>query len=1043
LNGWRRIKISKYQKLIILGVVNMSQRCLFLVFGALLLAISSICLGEGSSGAVWKLVWEDNFERAEIGDGWQVSGEASIVDGRMKLVGTVAPIINRSFAHDVRLEFDAWAIPGIPPCDISAVLACGEGVGWGYLLGFGAQGNHVNHLKGPGVNFEDKNPPFLIEQGKRYHCIAEKEGKRISYTVNSHKLMEVTVENPLGGPNFDRVGVLTWTGMFVDNVKVYERITPHPDTPPVLTALPAGPLYRSRRELIIREGFSTSELEEAVAAFNEGKLTEALNRFRSMGSTLAGLLGQAYVLGDLGYMEPFHNPEFKRLAQEFEAASKANPNDRVLAHLTVAAQWFSHLEMSRNAKARVSATRLVGLGEANNPFYYKALLYQARYVYWDGKESGNPKLVDQAVDQMRNLKKLWPENTILRQYTGELVPWGEDLIADTAKHPAWAAYLREAYARDIAIMNKFFDERQFPDGQLGGGYGDDVELLRTWYLLACISSGTEKVRKGIEKLCQGVWDNVLKEGYDKTLGDVEHSAEPSADTLPVMLFMRYGDPLWVERNLRSCKTIKNCFMGIDNRGYPRFKSSWMGDMRVDETLFGGGDTGYNARVMKHFIWAAWQGNPDARDWFVRWADGWRAAIMRREGSKIPGYVPPTIWYPSGSIFPPVKGRPWWDEELNYCPRGDMILDVILAGYYFSADRSFLKAFQLAMELATRGPVDWKAKNPPGSKGEQLMSVLHYAGGLPTEQNKIALYRWLTGDTVYDEYLLRFGEPLHRYWINRDLSAYLATFKNAAERLRYNLELQTTEVLSTDRAALGSALSIFGAYTGAVTGVRDAATPTFAVTYDTPSADFAALVVHSSKERIRIWLYNFEDKPMPIGLKLWQLRPGIYVLSQGEQLPGEAPNQYRYRWISPRLVRILHRADGPTVTVPPGKVWVVDLRLDTPISVPATAPDMAVNTRDLVWTSKGLQVTVHNIGNSYAQPFSVILQEKVAEKWKTISEQRVNGLDYPSDFLPKTVVVTFPVKPSSAQYRVVIDPVDAQYELYEGNNICLVPSKTSY
>ncbi|MBP7937728.1 MAG: hypothetical protein KA354_24065, partial [Phycisphaerae bacterium] len=43
---------------------------------------------------------------------------------------------------------------------------------------------------------------------------------------------------------------------------------------------------------------------------------------------------------------------------------------------------------------------------------------------------------------------------------------------------------------------------------------------------------------------------------------------------------------------------------------------------------GGGDSGYNGRTMKHFLWEAWRGNPEARDWFVRWADGWRDATMR-------------------------------------------------------------------------------------------------------------------------------------------------------------------------------------------------------------------------------------------------------------------------------------------------------------------------------------------------------------------------------------------------------------------------------
>ena len=73
----------------------------------------------------WRLVWQDDFQRVEPGDGWYVvQGDASIVDGRLKLEGDGAIIlINRSFAPDVRLEFDAEADPARPPCDLSATLA--------------------------------------------------------------------------------------------------------------------------------------------------------------------------------------------------------------------------------------------------------------------------------------------------------------------------------------------------------------------------------------------------------------------------------------------------------------------------------------------------------------------------------------------------------------------------------------------------------------------------------------------------------------------------------------------------------------------------------------------------------------------------------------------------------------------------------------------------------------------------------------------------------------------------------------------------------
>lgn len=987
-----------------------------------------------AADAPWKLSFQDDFQRSEVGPDWKMVPGMSLADGRLKLVGTVNAQINRSFKPDIRLEFDAWAIEEIPPCDISVTL-CGGELGMGYLLGFGARGNRANHLLGPGVNFADLDPPFVIEQGKQYHCVAQKEGKHISYTVNGTTLFDVKTEDPIGGPGFDIAGLLAWTGMTVDSVRVYERTTAHPDAPRTLKAILDGPLYREGRELKIRNGASTPRLASAVARFNQGRLEQALEEFRAIGLKLDGLLGQAYVLGDLGYEERFRHPEFEALADDWEAASKALPNDHVLADNALIARWFSAFKMARSAEASTAAIRLRHLGPNNNPFFYKARFYEARYLYWNGAEGGDPKAIGRAREWMAELKQTWPQNSILRQYTGEQVPWGEEYTADTTKHPAWAAYLREAYAREVAFMHHFIDERQDAEGGFGGGLGDDCEMMRTWMQIAAISTAAERARAGIEKLAQAIWKHDLGDDGYAGMSDVEHSAEPSADMLPGMLFIRYGDPLWVQRNLRTCKTIKETYMGTDANGHPRFQSSVFGGGDIERTTLGGGDSGYCARAMKHFIWEAWRGNPEARDFFAAWVDGWRALTMREIDGKLPGVIPLNVWYPSGSICAPVKGATWWDPKLNYIPRPDMIVDAFLAAYSLTDDPKFLRPYQLGMEMGSLGPIS-RPPAPEGSREWQISSMIGYSGNMSTEQCKTAVYKWLTGDPAYDDFIMAYGDAAQKYRVNGDLDAFMGSFKAAAEGLRYNLDVQTTEVLSTDRCGLPAALSVFGAYTGAQSGMRDAATPSFSVTYDTPSMNFAALVTQATQERVRVWLYNFEDDPMPVGLRLWRLRPGHYLLNQGEQVEGERPTIRRYRWEPSTTVKILRRAEGPTVTVPSGKVWCVDLRLDEPVAVPDRAPDLAIATRDVTRTAGGLRVTVHNIGNEDAQPFQIRVQAKSGDRWSTVGQQ-CPALPWPKNLVSSVVTVEIPLQPNQLQgsLRLTLEPGDGQHDLYAPNNEC--------
>lgn len=997
---------------------------------ALVAALQQAALAADSE---WDLAWQDDFERSQVGDDWfgLRGARASIQNGRLLLQGGGATLITeRTFAPDVRIEFDAEAQPDVPPCDLSATIGANKDHGYGYLFAFGGQSNQANQLLGRGVRQVDKNPPFVIEHGKVYHCVAQKEGNRLTYTVNGTKILDAVTTDPIGGPGFDRVGLVTWTGMYVDNVKVYERKKPHPDTPEYPTQLPDVGIHREGRELKISLKEVPAGLEDAVNAFNAGDMNKALASFRKMGNSTLGLVGQAYVICDLRYAEKLQytpkktTADFQQLADAFRAAAQARPSDRALVMYSRAAQSLPELVMSRSGL--VASIRLVGLGETNNPFYYKARFYEARYHYWNGAEAGSIEIKNDACAWMAELKKIWPEHTVLKQYTNENVLWGQELIADTESHPAWAAYLREAYARQIRIMERFFTERQSPDGQLGGGWGDDVELMRTWMQIAAISSASETVRSGIEKLADGIWKYETLNGFSADIGDVEHAAEPTADSLPTMLLVRYGDPLWVERNLHSCKTIHDVFMGIDKKGYPRFKSTEFGGKGVNTHPRAGGDTGYHARAMKHFIWQGWWGDPECRDWFVRWCDGWRAATMAEIDTKIAGLPPSTIWYPSGDIFPPADA-PWYDSYWNYYGSfglGGMIQDSFLCAYYFTKDRKFLEPFQLAMDYASGPLLD--GDYPPGSRDWQLQAMLHAA-----DSQKTSLYKMLTGERVYDEYTLRGGDPAQVYRVNYDLDTYLASFERTAKSLRYNLEFHTTEVLSTDRAALGHALTVFGAYTGAICGLRDAATPTFAVTYDTPDTDFAAIVTESTPQRVRLWLYSFKDRPVKIGLKFWQLVPGRYIVNQGELLSGEYKFQHRYGWIAPSTVDIRHRADGLSVQVPGGKVWVVDLRLDKPISVPKTAPDLAINKRDLKWTDKGLEVTVHNIGNTASRPVMI----RLSGPDSTLIKATVPAIPAPRNYNPSVAKVIIPAKkPANTEgWMVSIDPTDTQYEICETNN----------
>ncbi|HOQ86727.1 MAG TPA: CARDB domain-containing protein [Phycisphaerae bacterium] len=984
----------------------------------------------GSQKADWKLVWEDRFERAELGPAWHlVSGRASIENGRLFLTGGGATLlIDRPFAPDVRIEFTAQANPDAPPCDLSVAMSANRLWGYHYLLAFGGKGNRANQIVGgPGVL--DENPPFLIEHGKTYTIQATKDGPTLTMVVNGTRILHMTDPDPAEGPGFDRLGLVTWNGMYVDDVRVYERATPAAGRPAPLTAMPDLGYRWTHRRLECPPDASAA-CRQAAEAYNRGDFAQALKILDAEPLSVETVALRGYVLGDLAYEETAG--DLQRLADAARQLEQQFKDDYRAQAFARAAQWLSGLTMAN--RNRKSAIRLAALGPANNPFYYKAQLWQARHLRAAGLEGASQRRIEQARTMFKELLAIWPEDVGLRELTGETVPWRADLTRPESDGPEWARHLQETFARHQAILNWWFTHRQFPDGQLGGGWGDDVEILRDWVPAVCISTACEPAIAGIERLVEGVWRYALRDGYSPDRGDVEHSAEPSADSLPTMMLLRYGDPLWVERNLESARTIRERFMAVNERGHLQFLSAEFGTDGVRREPVAGGDTGYHARAMKHFLWLAWYGIPEARDIYLQWCDTWLEATMSPIGTKPAGVIPASIWFPSGGIDPP-DGKPWHDEKSHYYGfpgLPTMILESFLSAYALSGEDKYLDAVQTVLDLSTTGPLRSDVPGQPKDHPDNLLAqAAHQA--VP---NLLAVYRHLTGDRVYDPYLRKLAlTGRQMYLTDGKLSDYLTSFAGPVAALRYNWALRTSEVFQTDRAGLEGAAALMGAYTGAVRDLRDAATPTFAATWITPDVNFAAVVTDSSPRRLRAWLYNFNTVPMRVGLRPWELVPGRYALRQGAIVPGERPQVKRYEWVSvfsPSAdLELRRRAEPVWIELPPRREWVVDLRLRAayPQASPVLA-DLAMHARDVQREGERLKLTIHNIGGAAAPPFDVV----VLQGDKQVARTTVPGLPAISGLRPVTRQIELEVPASAAALKIAIDPDDRVPEICEENNV---------
>ena len=56
------------------------------------------------------------------------------------------------------------------------------------------------------------------------------------------------------------------------------------------------------------------------------------------------------------------------------------------------------------------------------------------------------------------------------------------------------------------------------------------------------------------------------------MGDAEHTAEPTGNTLGMMMQLGYGNPTWIERSLKAGKLSRDLWIDYNDQNHRYFRS---------------------------------------------------------------------------------------------------------------------------------------------------------------------------------------------------------------------------------------------------------------------------------------------------------------------------------------------------------------------------------------------------------------------------------------------------------------------------------------
>jgi acetyl esterase/lipase len=725
-------------------------------------------------------------------------------------------------------------------------------------------------------------------------------------------------------------------------------------------------------------------------------------------------------------------------------AAARNPADITVADLLeqteqfiTAVRYFNERDAANSELATIGKFHLAHAlwrqFGPEHPFHWKGQLYSGRM--YAGPFWYNPQvpLSQLGLDVMRKVETRFPRNKYVRLYLHkEWSPkeWKLKEYPAPAGTPRWAEVLRRAFSQALDHAEWWADFRQRPNGSLGGGWNDDVEIMPVFVMNWSISpESSPKVARMLDKFTEGEWQSGnldRRRAFSAAFSDAEHAAEDQGNSLPYLTGLLYGNPRYLDWNIRTLEYFRNYLTGVNSAGRRHFRSADFDSTRYATHLERGTQEVEAAICYRAFGTVGWMiwynGSPAAKQLLVEHADTWVAAAMSTQKGKPRGVMPNQVGFDDtvGGPEPSWMGRPGlgaggnWPDYLWY------LHSLLVGAYSASGDRKYLAPFEETFALLERiragGRYEKKADAPPGSE----LWVYNAIVTNPVFSDAFWMVRELTGDRRYDQFLLQTGRPYVRYRMTLDRNLLVEDIETSmTQSFRQRWPHMTTEGVLTDR--IGYNPRTVSYMTGALPEFGYQGFPHHAVTYTGTGRDFAAVVEAATAKELRVVYYSFADRPRQIGLRPWKLEPGArYRVTAGE---------------STRELDLGERAEPITVTAPPRQELTVRIEQISPAPAAAPRADLALTANDIRWNTQTDQVeaTIHNVGSADAHNIDVAFYrgEEVLER------AVITRIGAPNDLHRETITVgIWRHRDAMAEgdvVTVVVDPERKIPEITRSNN----------
>jgi hypothetical protein len=742
--------------------------------------------------------------------------------------------------------------------------------------------------------------------------------------------------------------------------------------------------------------------------------------------------------------EPLHSV----LSRTLRDALRAHPKDPTLQRLSgVLARCEKHPWASIAVRP-------------GSPLYPQWRMQCMRALHWSMPYAGvyRPHARQALGEALTELKRLFPENDVVRSYAGEKVPWGSQLglSPPPSGAPGWAVAMRELRARVDYITDWWFLHRQKPDGAFSDDWGRDCRILPAW-LVSAICCGNPQVETGAARLLDGAWSALADEGsggpHTERRGWLARIQLENA----VMPLLFYGDPLYLEPLLPHAHMIRDDYTAVNEQGHRHFKHLPPGLIAQPrgDAVPEGMDFLIAGQAMRPAATLAWYSNlPDSVSFLHDWTLAWSEDAARLGVDKPGGILPACVRFSDDNVDG-VDGR-WWDPGQGASFEWDAtrqmhVFGKSLVAWTLTGNTRLLDGIRGELDLVRRYLGAGEAsesdhRRGPGSAYWAARQVANSGAAI------LGPYRAATGDRQYDCLDWTLLPSYTRFLISGDPHDVTASLSADLAALRADLPLLTAEAPAPDRVAL-AANSLLGPLTGSPALLTDP--PSWAVTWRDAGEGFTALVRDCHSRGLTAWVYSFADNEIHPCARFWRLEPGVYHLRLGPDRNADGVMD-----ASPSesvSFRVVQRTDGARFALPPGGLHLLEVVMDAPDAKggelarsqgPVLQPDVAIMPRDIVLGDTPrvgapcrANVILHNIGAADADDVTLdvtVFPPDSEGPGLTVGKVRYGTLPHPGDLSPKRGLASFewrPDAPGRYRIRVAATCSNPQGEIWSGNNQC--------